>query len=784
MLPKSVLVLLVATYLATSTSAQIPLVYSKENTGTNCEAPPLPEPGDLSSYPMLPNPFAWSDGSGQVTDFSEWECRRNEIKAEIEHYEIGPKPATPAEVNATYANNTLTVHITENGQSLTLTSSVSIPEGDGPFPVVIGMNNPTGSLPSELFDGVIKIAFMHDQVVTYTQTSNRNMDDPYYDLYPDLTYVGNYSAWAWGVSRLIDGIELVQSELKADLEHLAVTGCSYAGKMALFSGAYDERIALTIVQESGGGGINSWRVSETIGNVEKIDNTNYAWFMESMKTNFAGKVSLLPHDHHELMAMVVPRAMLVLGNPPFEWLGDESGYVSSRAVQEVYKRFEIEDRFGFSFRSGHNHCSLPTESYAEVQAFVDKFLFEDETVNTNIQVHEFDDVDYNSWISAWKEPADPNAPTITIDSPEDNQTYEAPVTITIETSVSDQNDNVAKVLFYNGQELLGEDSEAPYSITLTDLGVGNYYFSAEAVDTEGLKGYSSIVSILVKAPKIDVISTGTPPIIDGSIDDIWSTETITPFTLTNTLIGTDLTDEDLSATAKMLWDETYVYLLAMVTDDEKQNDSPNTYEDDNVEFYFDINNAKTTTYDADDVQYSFAWNDGTTVGALPASKPVDGIVYSISDTDQGYVVEAKIPWSTLNGTPADGMEIGFDMMVNDDDDGGGRDAKLSWNAAEDQAWQNAALFGTVKLVRSDAIAAPALQNVSSREVSIYPNPVSATLTLEGLHKGSDFQIFNNSGHMMLSGKVQDSINVKQLTKGVYILKIDSEPPRQLKFVKE
>lgn len=402
------LTLILLTHLTLSVDAQLPYVYDQENTGSNCDFPPLPAPEDLTNYPQLPNPFVWSDGSGEVADFSEWECRRNEIKAEIEAYEIGPKPDKPEDITATITDNTLTVVITENQRTLTLTSTINIPDGEGPFPVVIGMNNPTGSLPPELFEGVIQIPFIHDQVVTYSQTSNKNLDDVYYDLYPDLTYVGNYSAWAWGVSRLIDGLELVQGDLNADLSHIAVTGCSYAGKMALFAGAYDERIALTIVQESGGGGINAWRVSETIGNVEKIGNTNYAWFMESMKTNFAGKVGLLPHDHHELMAMVVPRAMLVLGNPPFEWLGDESGYVSSKAVQEVYKRFGIEDRFGFSFRSGHNHCQLPDPSYPEVQAFVDKFLFGDESASTDIHVHNFSDVDYNTWIEAWKEPADPN----------------------------------------------------------------------------------------------------------------------------------------------------------------------------------------------------------------------------------------------------------------------------------------------------------------------------------------------------------------------------------------
>lgn len=404
--------LLLTIFLFPPALAQVPLVYNEENTGKNCDPPPLPNPNELTNYPRLPNPFAWSDGSGELEDFEDWECRRNEIKAEIEKYEIGPKPTRPTDIMATYADNTLTVKITENGQTLTLTSAVVIPEGEGPFPVAIGMNSPTGSLPSTLFEGVIQIPFMHDQVVSYSMTSDRNLDDPYYALYPDLTYVGNYSAWAWGVSRLIDGIELVQAELNADLNHIAVTGCSYAGKMALFSGAYDERIALTIVQESGGGGINSWRVSETIGNVEKIDNTNYSWFMQSMKDNFGGKVGLLPHDHHELMAMVVPRALLVLGNPPFEWLGDESGYVASRAVEEVYKRFDIEDRFGFSFRSGHDHCALPTASNSEVKAFVDKFLFGDEAANTIIRVHDFNKIDYNYWIEEWKEPANPNASVI------------------------------------------------------------------------------------------------------------------------------------------------------------------------------------------------------------------------------------------------------------------------------------------------------------------------------------------------------------------------------------
>ena len=97
-----------------------------------------------------------------------------------------------------------------------------------------------------------------------------------------LDNTGQYSAWAWGVSRIIDGLELVQNVLPIDLKHIAVTGCSYAGKMALFAGAFDERIALTIAQESGGGGATSWRYSQTepAGSVETLGATSHQWFSE------------------------------------------------------------------------------------------------------------------------------------------------------------------------------------------------------------------------------------------------------------------------------------------------------------------------------------------------------------------------------------------------------------------------------------------------------------------------------------------------------------------------
>jgi hypothetical protein len=397
----TLLTLIFMEFLVVSAYAQIPLVYDVENRGATCAQAPLPHPDDLPNYPFLPDPFAWSDGSGLIDGFDDWSCRRNEIMAEIMEYEIGPKPPRPENITATLVGDLLTVSITENGETLVLTSSVVMPEGEGPFPVVIGMNRGTGSIAASLFEGVIQVPFMHNQVVTSSHQGERDPDAAYFRLYPELEHVGYYSAWSWGISRLIDGLEIVQADLKANLERIAVSGCSYGGKMALFAGAFDERIALTIAQESGGGGINSWRVAEALErNVEKIDNTNYSWFMQSMKTNFEGRVGNLPHDHHELMAMIAPRALIVLGNPEFEWLGDEAGYVACKGAEKVYEAFGLEDRFGYSFRGNHGHCSLPEQSIPEVQAFIDKFLHGDETAETTIRVSDdfLEPIEPDEWI--------------------------------------------------------------------------------------------------------------------------------------------------------------------------------------------------------------------------------------------------------------------------------------------------------------------------------------------------------------------------------------------------
>ncbi len=371
----------------------LPRVYGQENTGADCPKPTLPAYAQLPTVDGLPDPFLNAAGS-RITNRADWRCRRAEFGAMVQNYELGTKPAPPPNLTASFSANTLTVNVTAGSGSLQLTANVTLPSGAGPFPAVIGVaTGGTGALPANIFAsrGIATVAFADGQIAP--QFPNRGQG-AFYGLYPDPK-VGSMIAWAWGISRIIDGLEKTVGQTKIDLTHLAVTGCSYAGKIALYAGAFDERIALTIPEESGGGGEAAWRVSGTMTGTEDLSHAQgTAWYFQDL-TQFNAAPGKLPFDQHEVAAMVAPRALLMIGNPDIAYLASEAGYVSARAAIEVYKALGVSDRIGFTQVGGHPHCAFPASQTNDVSAFVDKFLV-GKDANTSVAVSP-----YNTDLSKW-----------------------------------------------------------------------------------------------------------------------------------------------------------------------------------------------------------------------------------------------------------------------------------------------------------------------------------------------------------------------------------------------
>ncbi len=365
-----------------------PLVYEAEHSGAAFPPPSMPCAAQLPIQKELP------DALQGVTTFSDWARRRSDIAALIQHYGIGEKPTmAPGQVTARMEGDTmLVVNVTVNGQTLTLSSVIRYPTvGQPPFALLIGTAGI--ALPRQLLAGrpIATMTFRASMVNDYTQWGKHHErgEHPFDRLYPHLKDNGAYSEWAWGLSRLLDGLQQLGPEItQVDMRHIGVTGCSYAGKMALYCGAFDERIALTIAQEPGGGGAAAWRVTHPLDSVENLDKTDYHWFLESQREQFGGEnVFRLPYDQHELCAMVCPRALLLLGNPDYKWLADGAMLVSAQAAKKVWERFGIADRMGWSIVGGHGHCQLPECQWPEVQAFIDKFLLDRPANTSGIQVY-------------------------------------------------------------------------------------------------------------------------------------------------------------------------------------------------------------------------------------------------------------------------------------------------------------------------------------------------------------------------------------------------------------
>ena len=341
--------------------------------------------GDIPSSvnnAKLPDPFKMLNGT-VISTKDQWKCRREEIGAMYEKLMFGAKPRNPEKVEGSISGKTFTVKVTDKGKSASFTVEISgAGTKDKPKPAMIGfgggmMGNSCGSLGGSLSGlDIAQIIFNPDNVAPEgTRGSGK-----FYDIYGSGNEAGTIMAWAWGVSRLIDALEKTP-EAGIDVHHLGMTGCSRWGKGSLAVGAFDERIALTIPQESGSGGASLWRVGAQV-NKQKgkqfVQGLNSAgsegnWMRTSFK-NYDGKENTLPFDQHMLVDMVAPRALLILDNAGQEWLGEVPSNYCGQAAKEVFDALGATENYTYSQEGGHGHCQLPNGQFDEVKDFINKFL--------------------------------------------------------------------------------------------------------------------------------------------------------------------------------------------------------------------------------------------------------------------------------------------------------------------------------------------------------------------------------------------------------------------------
>ena len=139
-------------------------------------------------------------------------------------------------------------------------------------------------------------------------------------------------------------------------------------------------------------------------------------------------------------------------------------------------------------------------------------------------------------------------------------------------------------------------------------------------------------------------------------------------------------DSQAQATIRLAYDDAYLYILTERLDDYIINDTDLGIENDSIDILLNMGDKDKESFD--DQVYKFNLSlSGMTSGsrgtennrfvghAMPGVQTtyrVYGTINDDSDTDTGYVVEARIPWSAIGGKPADG-KIGISAVLYNDD---------------------------------------------------------------------------------------------------------------------
>ncbi len=378
----------------------------KEDNGKGCSIGMVPAFANAVSNPKLPDPFKFLNGQ-RITKKEDWACLRADLSAALQASIYGPKMPPPDSLEATFSGGQLTINMKVGSNSGSFSVRIS---GGGteasPVPCLITCG---GSSLSAL-NGVARIDMPNNMIAQESKTVGSG--GLVHTLYGDAAKKsGSLIGWAWGLSRIIDALEQVP-QAGINWKRIAVTGCSRNGKGALAMGAFDERVALTLMQEGGSGGCAAWRISEAEKkagqniqeSAEIVGEAN--WQGADFRQYANGQNAKLPADQHFAVALCAPRAVLLLEND-IDWLGPVACYGGGIAGRAVFEALGIKDRCGVTVPKDHGHCQFPSSQQKYLDNFVTRFLKDgmadtsgvDElnTRSTTTKLGKFDQAQWIDW---------------------------------------------------------------------------------------------------------------------------------------------------------------------------------------------------------------------------------------------------------------------------------------------------------------------------------------------------------------------------------------------------
>ena len=302
---------------------------------------------ELLAERRLPELLVMNDGT-RVETPEQFEKRREEIKHILESKVYGVIPPRPDHMQVevvkevstaagTATKRELVFHFEMGDDKFSFPATSVIPNGKEMLPAFVHINFssaiPNHYQPTEeiINRGYAVFHFCYTDV-TSDDNDFTNGIAPY--LCPSRkksNATSKIAIWAWAAMRVMDYVQTLEC---IDLDRVAVIGHSRLGKTALVAGGFDERFKYVISNDSGMGGaaITRGKIGEDAPAITRVFPMWFCpWFIEH-----AEKAHTLDFDQHFLMALTVPRHLMVGSAEDDVWADPASEFLGAMSVNEAY----------------------------------------------------------------------------------------------------------------------------------------------------------------------------------------------------------------------------------------------------------------------------------------------------------------------------------------------------------------------------------------------------------------------------------------------------------------
>jgi hypothetical protein len=211
--------------------------------------------------------------------------------------------------------------------------------------------------------------------------------------------------------------------------------------------------------------------------------------------------------------------------------------------------------------------------------------------------------------------------------------------------------------------------------------------------------------------RLNIVRAPAPPVIDGQRDEAW--DAADPLDLSWQpggpprihVTGRWSGNDDLSGKIHCLWDTNALYVLGEIRDTEPAHnpwEGAELWKGDNLEFYLGREGPGSRPDGYLDTDYQFVLAPGGKTWVYgqaeqgTRNQPLRETDIAVRGRENGYVIEARVPWSNFSFSPRSGDDLRMEVSLTDYESGQAYPTKLFW-ATSGQAYATVRDWGRAVL---------------------------------------------------------------------------------------